>query len=405
MFDKYLELNGVEVINAARFKAYVNGHTPDITVRCEEPNLHLALEQDAYTNPQTDGAPWYRASRLPSTRFFGVFSRGFEGLWDSTRELSVTQLLGNGGVQSLPRDASGEVRVKVLLAAADQEALHEGWIWFRETLYASKCDDASLGCVGVTAKVFIASPQDVNDAEEFARYFYNVELLEGPRVTKEYASKNAAMLEAEFILSIGKPWPFTKQTLIAVLDMDAATNHTDAAGENCSEATVAYDNFITDPFYTAIQLPPRPAAILPPNVLDISSWRRMTTVIPTEFSDRPGMVVPTVRIFTGSYGAQFVRVRFYRDEVAGATGCDYDGEFLVSYVPPNSIMTLDAIRREVGVTMPDGRVVPGGHLLFGTDGRPFEWPELGCHHTYTVTADMMPDQIDVTVHVEVAVRE
>lgn len=405
MFDKYLELNGVEVINAARFKAYVTGHSPNITVRCEEPNLHLALGDGAYTTPQTDGAPWYKASRTPTTRFFGVFPRGFEGLWDSTRELAVTQLLGNGGVQSLPRDASGEVRVKVLLAAADQEALNEGWVWFKEMLYASKCDDASLGCVGVVAKVFIASPQTEAEADEFARYYYNVELLDGPRITRQYASRSAEMIEAEFVLSLGKPWPFTKSTLVDVLDMDAAVNHTDAAGENCSESSTAYDNFITDPFYTAIQLPPRPAAILPPNVLDISSWRRKTTVIPPALSERAGLIVPTVRIFTGSYGAQFVRVRFYRDEVAGATGCDYDGEFLVSYVPPNSIMTLDAIRHEVGVTMPDGRVVPGGHLLFGTDGRPFQWPELGCHHTYTVAADMMPGQIDVTVHVEVAVRE
>ena len=405
MFDKYLELNGVEVINAARFKAYVTAHSPNITVRCDEPNLHLALEQDPYTNPQTDGAPWFRATREASTRFFGVFPKEMQGLWDSTRELTVTQLLGNGGVQSLPRDGAGEVRVKVVLAAADQEAMHEGWVWFKETLYASKCDDAALGCVGVVAKVFMASPQDSLDAEEFARYYYNVELLEGPRVTKTWASKSVEMLEAEFILSVVQPWPFTKMTMVSVLDMDVATNHTDAAGENCSQASVAYDNFITDPFYTAIQLPPRPAAILPPNVLDISSWRRMTATIPTDLTDRPGTIVPVVRIFTGSYGAQFVRVRFYRDDIPGLTGCDYDGEFLVSYVPPNSIMTLDAIRREVAVTMPDGRVVPGGHLLFGTDGRPFQWPELGCHHEYTVTADMMPDQPDISVHVEVAVRE
>lgn len=405
MFDKYLELNGVEVVNAARFKKYVTDHSPNITVKCDEPNLHLALEQDAYTTPQTDGAPWYKASRPQTTRFFGVMATEMQGLWDSTRTLSVTELLGPGGVQSLPRDASGEVRVKVALAAADAEALHEGWVWFKETLYASKCDDTSMGCVGVVAKVFIASPQDSIEAEDFARYFYEVSLLEGPRVTKRYASKSIEFIEAEFILSVGKPWPFTKMTMVGVLDMDIAVNHTDAAGENCSEASVAYDNFITDPFYTAIQLPPRPAAILPPNVLDISSWRRLTTVIPAALTDRPGLVVPVVRIFTGSFGAQFVRVRFYRDEVPSNTGCNYDGEFLVSYVPPNSIMTMDAIRREIAVTMPDGRVVPGGHLLFGTDGRPFQWPELGCHHTYTVTADMMPGQADVSVHVEVAVRE
>lgn len=405
MFDKYLELGGVEIANGARFKAYVEGMTNDIDVKCDAPGLAVALGDIEYTTPQTDGAPWYRAGRPASARFLGVFPVKIDNLWNGTRTVTVTELLGPGAVQSLPRDASGEARVTVLLAAQDDEALAEGRAWFEEMLEANKCDDASLGCVGTVLRAFCAAPSSQAEADEFERNFYDVALLEGPRITEEYRSKKISMIKMEFILSIGKPWPVTKLQTVAMLDMDLATNHTDNPFENCSEASVAYDNFITDPFYTAIQLPPRPPVILPPNVLDISSWRRMKADIPVALSDRPGSMIPVVRVFAGPSGAQFVRVRFYKVTVPGWTGCDYDGEFLISYIPPSAVMSLDTIRREVSVTMPDGRVVPAGHLLFGTDGRPFQWPELGCHHEYVMTADMMPGQADVSVYLEVAVRE
>jgi hypothetical protein len=401
----YAQLGDTELFNGARLKRYVEGGTNGITVKCDAPNLHVALDHDEYTDPVTDAAPWYKPSRPDTAKFLGLMAVKIEGVGDGTREITVTQLMGDGGVQSLPRDASGEMRVTALLVATDKAGMHEGKVWLKETLEGNNCDEVTLGCVGHTLRMFTAPPSTLVEYVEYGRNFYNVELLEGPKLVEELPSKHAVMCKVEWVLSIGKPWPTTDMIDIATLDMDDATNHTDAAGENCSERSVAYDNFINDPFFTAIAQPPRPPAILPPNILDIGSWRRRTTVIPASVSDRSGQVIPVVKIFAGPAAAQFVRVRFYRDEVVGATGCDYDGEFLVSYIPATSVMNLDGIRREISVTMPDGRVVPAGHLLFGTDGRPFQWPELGCHHTYTVAVDMMPGQADISVIVEAAVRE
>lgn len=405
MFKGYMQLGDVELINDARFKAYVEKHTNNITVKCDAPDLHVALGDSPYTSPSVDAAPWYKASRPATDRFYGVRSIDVVGLWDGTRSTSVTELIGDGAVQSLPRDASGEARVKVLLAAADDEALADGWAWFKEAVAGDNCDDATLGCVGHTMRVFTAQPKTLTEYVTFGRNFYGVELLDGPKIIKQYASKNASMMEVDLIFSIGRPWPMTDLTTIDMLDMDLAVNHTDVPGEDCSAVSQVYDNFITDPFYTDIALPPRAPSILPPNVLDISSWRRMEASLPAAMTERPGRVIPVIRIFSGAAGAQFVRVRFYRADVVGHTGCDYDGEFLVSYVPPNSVMTLDGIRREVSVTLPDTRVVPAGHLLFGTDGRPFRWPSLGCHENYVVTVDMMPGQPDISVYIDAAVRE
>ena len=401
----YAQLGDTELFNSARFKQYVESLTNGIDVKCNATDLNVALDHLPYSNPAADAAPWYKAARPATGRFLGIMATKIEGIGDGTRQINVTQLMGSGGVQSLPRDASGEMRVTVTMIAQDEEAFHEGWTWFKEALQGSKCDEVSLGCVGHTLRMFTAPPKTLGQFVEFGRNFYNVELLEGPKITVERPSKRVVWKDAEFIMSIGKPWPVTDMVEVATLNMSTATNHTDAPGENCSERSVAYDNYITDPFFTAIQQPPRPPNILPPNVLDISSWRRRTAVIPASLSDRPGQVIPNVKIFSGPSGAQFVRVRFYSEDVAGNTGCNYSGEYLVSYVPPTAVLNLDGIRREISVTMGDGRVVPAGHLLFGTDGRPFEWPELSCHKTYTVTVDMMPGQSDVSVIVEAAVRE
>jgi hypothetical protein len=108
-----------------------------------------------------------------------------------------------------------------------------------------------------------------------------------------------------------------------------------------------------------------------------------------------------VHVNTEGADAQYLRLRFYRE---GAAGCDYDGEFLISYIPAWSTLKLDAITREATM-FTGGRWVPAGHLLFGSDGTPFLWPTLGCQHTYTMTADLMPGQSGVAVVLDVAVRE
>lgn len=401
----YAELGDEEIFNSARFKKYVEGATNNVTVRCDAPDLNVALGHAPYTTPAGDSAPWYKAARPATGRFLGVMAVREQGAQDGSRSISITEVLGAGAVQSLARDASKELRIVVTLAALDKEAMNEGWVWFKELVLGSRCGDVALGCMGNILSMFVEAPATLLDYANFRRSFYRAELLEGPRIIRELPSKEIELVEAELIFNLGKPWPVTNVESVASLAMDTALNHLDAPGENCSEISVAYDNFITDPFYTAIQQPPRPSVILPPNLLDISSWRRKQVTIPSSLSDRPGTILPVVRVLAAGGGVQHMRIRFYRSTVVGSTGCDYDGEFYISYIPPWGVMTLDGIRREISVTMQDGRVVPAGHLLFGTDGRPFQWPELACHFTYNVVADMMPGQSGITVQVDAAVRE
>ncbi|UOK18349.1 minor tail protein [Arthrobacter phage BruhMoment] len=404
MYDGYLQFGGVEVFNRARAAAYLKALAPQVQVKIEDAVLRTGLGHSPYTTPSRDNAPWYRGKRTSAARFLGLYPGKVIGAEDSTRVLEVTELHGDGAVMTSPRHGSREIRYVTSAFALDEEAMEEGMAWLRDIMANDGCSDADWGCTGNTVKMFAALPKDRVTAYNLARAFHRVEATDAPRVTKKWrTSKGLLIWQVEFILTAGVPWAFTSLAQVATLAMDTGVNFQDPAGENCAAGSSAYDDFVTDPYFTAISRPPKPPTILPPNVLDISSWRRKTATIPQVHSQRWGRVVPVVNILTEN-AVQYVRLRFYRSS-AGLSGCDFDGEILVSYIPSTAVLTLDGIKREARLKLSDGRTVPAGHLLFGSDGRPFIWPTLGCQNTYTMTADIMPGQGGVVVTLDTAVRE
>jgi hypothetical protein len=282
--------------------------------------------------------------------------------------------------------------------------MDQGLAWLREVLAADGCSDADQGCLGHVTRMFIARPKSKIEAYNFIREFYDTEIADGPTVKKKLPARRGVIWEVEFLITAGKPWAFTALGEVGTLFMDTAANFQDPAGENCGTILDPYESYVDDPYFTGISKPPKPPTILPPNLLSISSWRRKTLAIPAATTQRSGRTVPRLRIVTGPQDAQFLRLRFYRAE-HGLSGCDFDGEFLISYIPANAVMTLDGLRRKASVTQPGGRQVPAGHLLFGSGGRPFLWPSMGCQHAYTMTADLMPGQPGVSVFLDTAVRE
>lgn len=399
-----MSVNGVEVLNVARAYAYITQHIPGLTVHCNAPELRDALGHSAYTTPQDDLAPWYQGNRTAAERFYGLFPLGTKGADDSTRTMNVTELIGDGAIHTMPRHGSREIRVTALAIAADGEALAEGLAWLRDVLTGEDCADPSqLGCTGKDVVMYSALPKDIVEEATFRRYFYESEVTDPLQIITTYPSKVCSMVQVEFTLTVGRPWAFTATTSVTELAMDSALNFQDPVGEDCAPTNPAYDNYVDDPFFTAIERPPQPPVIAPPNILSIDSWRRLTALIPPYLTQRWGRVVPNVHVSTVA-AVQYLRIRFYRSG-NGLDGCDYDAEFLVSYIPANAVMSLNAIRRTATLTLSDGRVVPAGHLLFGSDGRPFQWPSLGCQYAFTMTADLMPGQSGVVVSLETAVRE
>jgi hypothetical protein len=404
VFTGYLNFNGVEIINSARTAAYIKALLPKVEVYCDDAPLGPAIGHSSYISPARDKAPWYQGARAITGQFYGLLPGKVQGAEDSTRGIEVTELTGDGAVLTGPRHTSREIRYTATMFAANEEAMEEGLAWLRDVLTSDGCSEAEQGCLGHTTRMFKARPATKVQAYNFTREFYLTEVSEGPLVKKKLNSRAGAIWEIEFTITAGRPWAFTALQEVGTLNMDTAVNFQDPAGENCGAILDPYESYIDDPYFSGISKPPKPPVITPPNLLSISSWRRKTLTIPSATTSRFGRVVPRIRIVTGDADAQFLRLRFYRDE-AGLSGCDFDGEFLISYIPANTVMTLDAIRRSALVAQPGGRQVPAGHLLFGSGGRPFLWPTLGCQHAYTMTADLMPGQPGVVVLLDTAVRE
>lgn len=404
MYDSYLSVGGTEVLNRSRASTYIRTFMPKVEIKCDEPDLAEALDHQPYSTPGDDGAPWILNNRPAGERFYGLLPGRIQGVEGSTQMISTTELAGDGAVSTAPRYGSREMRFVATAFAADQEAMGEGIAWLSSVLANEGCSDADMNCGGQPISMFTAPPADNLEAYSRIRTFHRVNVTEGPLVTEKLPSKAGVIWVVEFTLRADIPWAFTSLAEVGFVDMDSALNFQDPAGEDCAVDVNAYDDFVTDPYYTGISRPPRPPVILPPNILNITSWRRKIISIPDSHTERWGRAVPVVEVATEGEDAQYLRLRFYRREDE-LTGCDFDGEFLISYIPANTVLTLDAITRTATMRLPDGRTVPAGHLLFGSAGRPFLWPTLGCQYTYTMTADLMPGQPGVGVALSTAVRE
>jgi hypothetical protein len=278
-------------------------------------------------------------------------------------------------------------------------------------LATGECAANTGSCTDNDLRLYSNLPTDGLLDNHMLRSFLRVEVLSNLSVTKEWGSRVSFVGQTsyvakavEFIFSAGMPWAFTEKQLVGSLDMGTGTwSFADPDGEDCYSINNAYASFVNDPFYTSITLPPAPPTVKPPNIIKPSSWRRRSLTITQSEVDRWGRVAPVVTVSAGDAGLSTLRVRFYGNGVS--SGCGFEGEYLISYVPPNSTMVLDAMRRDVTITRADGSKVPGGHLVYGSDGLPMKWPSLGCAATYVMVADLLPGQSGITVLLESSVRE
>jgi hypothetical protein len=402
MYNGWLEYAGIEIINAARTRKYVESFLPELSVTCETAGLLSARGHTSYVSPAADNAPWYRSARPATGRFYGLFPGVISGAEDSTRGVTVIELSGDGATHAKPRYGSHEIKITGLALAADEEAMAEGLAWLRDALATGECGDTG-GCVDNDLRLYTARPANGLSDNHMLRTFLRVEVLDNLKVTKEFPSRRAVAKQVSFIFSAGTPWAFTPKVMVGNVTPTSGTSVTDAAGEDCYTVNNAYADFVNDPYYTAIAKPPQPPVVKPPNVANVTSWRRKTLAVTQSEVDRWGRVTPIVTVSTGAGGAAMLRVRFYGG--ATVTGCGFEGEFLISYIPPNATMVIDAMRKDIKVLLANGRTVPGGHLVYGSQGLPMKWPALGCKTSYTMVADILAGQSGITVYLESAVRE
>lgn len=106
--------------------------------------------------------------------------------------------------------------------------------------------------------------------------------------------------------------------------------------------------------------------------------------------------IPTLELSTGDEPIRQLRVRFHANPFSRAADeidySDYCGEFLLSYLPPNSTITVSGVARQAWASVNGAQPVPASQLLYGTGGKPMEWPELSCNLDYLMTVDVPPTE-------------
>lgn len=138
--------------------------------------------------------------------------------------------------------------------------------------------------------------------------------------------------------------------------------------------------------------PPRPPTIPSDCITEAGIWRRLFAPLPATFISDWLDVVPTFEIETLSYEVAQARIRIYRNPTNGPANLvdttSWISEQIISYVPKNTVLTIDGVHQRVWAEVAGGEAQSADHLLYGSNGTPATWPILSCGVGYAITVDL-----------------
>lgn len=224
--------------------------------------------------------------------------------------------------------------------------------------------------------------------ERYERSYHRVSAISGPQIIKTYNLKRGAMVEVEFLLFAGQPHSYAGDRRIDFSTTLQTALYTDVT------CAVPSPNALVNPALPIIPAPPRPPVIAQDGILSVNDWRRYWASVPGKDVAQWAASVPTVSITTRTQSVSQLRVRFHPNPFGYAQQevdpCSYCAEFIVSYLPPNTTLTVSGLTQRAYAQVAGAEAVPANHLLFGTGGVPITWPELTCGIPYVMTIDFAP---------------
>lgn len=238
----------------------------------------------------------------------------------------------------------------------------------------------------------------------YLRQLREVSGIEGPTLIQERRAPSVHLREIDFTLAAMIPHVFSQE--IPIISMYSGRPQTTMSGTiqkisvaipDCQERSPVMPDLgpygIVDPDLPRMPPPPildslpRPGGTMRPEdnyVITIPD-----AALPT-WTD----MLPTLRLGTSSLPVRNVRVRFFPVSRYGMShtdlsGCDACGGFVISYIPPNSEITLDGATQKATIrfrgTFEDHSAT---HLLASDAGQVFTWPVLSCGMGYFAAVDV-----------------
>lgn len=172
MFEGYLRIGGVEVINSERARGYLEtSDCPRMIIdspECE--SLQDAMGDEPYVHEEIRLAPWYDGSLLDlSSRFYGVVGHSLAKLNDSTRGASLTEGVTDGGVIGRTRKGMRGFRARATIIAQGTDALDYGENWLN-SVFDGTCSQHGDVCGVMDAEFLTACPPERGEIPEFSAW-------------------------------------------------------------------------------------------------------------------------------------------------------------------------------------------------------------------------------------------
>lgn len=164
---------------------------------------------------------------------------------------------------------------------------------------------------------------------------------------------------------------------------------------------------VVDPDCVPIPAPPRPPEIVNECIEVPDRWRRYFATIPAQVTAASPWSLPTVSITSGAVAVRGVRLRMVANPmqlpVEMLDPCSFCGEFIVTYLPANTTLTLDVAGRAATMSVDGDEPVSAMHLMYGSGGAPVVWPVLTCGIEYVALIDVDVDTPGALVGMELSV--
>ena len=379
MLTDYASVNDQEVWNTTRLEAYLTNvgspfDTGPSICRCPSLTPEVLGHVGPYTTPDdvASPAPWYDTAVPESAEFLGFLPLDVQGVDDNPRARTVTGAVGGGGVFGPQRDLPRTMTVTGVIIGSTCCGAAYGLHYLAELLGGCTGDS----CDGDCFQMYNCCPDEGMTPEQFnaahRRTFRRTSLVSGPTVTRRRASGScdrsncaagAELIDVEFVLVAATPWAWTDP--IPVLEVTPPIGGDGDCIEWCLSAAETGPNscdpseclfqscnvgtdLCADP-RIAVPAPPQPRVPAGSFCAPLGPERECYAV---DLSARPQWAVdaPLIQIYSGATALRNVRVTLYErpagsldtcDEVADDNLCRPAQDFLVTYIPPRTTITLD----------------------------------------------------------------
>ncbi|MCM1964828.1 hypothetical protein [Streptomyces sp. G1] len=426
MFSDYLAFGGVEIANSTRLNAYLgpDGVGSPLTSfgACVCPTLSAeVLDDEPYTNPADDMAPWYDPDVPASAEFAGFMVLSVEGLDENPVRRTYTTAV-TGGASIGPRRVQPRViTVTGILLGSTCCGVEYGLHWLGEALAGctdGACDGDCLITFSCCPGEDDLTPEEFND--QYRRTVRRVALVDGPRVLDRQGTGckagectlGADIIRVEFVLVAGTPWLWTDT--MPVLEVPAAPDVEDECPTFCivdrgGEPGDGCDGCCRlgscpDPVLSstdaACQLPTPPPSPQAPDSCYCLPLAATRVCYEIDLTDRPdwSVDVPMIIVRAGILPVTRMTISFYErtsahegltcDEISDSDRCDAHSVYQVQHVPAGTALTIDGqIERAV---VECGDVCETSPYVFGQNGAPPTFKPLDCA-TYCVCIETDSD--------------